>query len=163
MHLLQPLSRSVARAWHRPEARKSVTRTSRLRGPAQALPGGVVLIPEDRPRADLVEDILLLLRQAGANVVPPTGWEAYDARLLVSVLVAGDLITSSHPTGWVQVRIRPRLRMGSAVLFAGAAAVLGLLFPVAAVGLLFIGVVDLAIGAGRLGRLRSRIRVGASG
>lgn len=162
MHLLQPLSRTFARAWHRPVARKRVIRAPRLLGPAQALPGGVVLIPEDRPREKLVEDILLLLRQAGATVVPPTGWEAYDARLLVSVLVAGDLITSSHPIGWVQVRMRARLRMAPMLLFAGAAAVLAVIAPAAAVGVLLLGMTDLIIGAIRLGRQRSRIRVGAS-
>jgi hypothetical protein len=162
MHLLQPLSRTFARAWHRPVARKRVIRAPRLIGPAQALPGGVVLIPEDRPRGDLVDDILLLLRQAGATVIPPTGWEAYDARLLVSVLVAGDLITSSHPVGWVQVRIRPHLRAGPTLLLSGVAALLGIIAPAAAVGVLLLGMTDLVVGAIRLGRLRSRIRVGAS-
>jgi O-antigen biosynthesis protein len=163
MHLAQPLSRTFARSWHRPVARKSVTRVPRLHGPAQLLPGGVILIPEDRRRGDLVDDILVLLRQAGANVVPPTGWEAYDARLLASVLVAGDLITSSHPTGWVQVRIRPRLRIGPALLLVSAAAVLALVAPAATVVLLVLGMADWVIGASRIRRLRARIRVGASG
>ncbi|HEY8815241.1 MAG TPA: glycosyltransferase, partial [Candidatus Dormibacteraeota bacterium] len=67
MHLLQPLSRSLARTWHRPVARKRVMQAQQLAGPAQALPGGVVLMREDRPRGELVEDILALLRQAGAK------------------------------------------------------------------------------------------------
>ncbi|MEP6753184.1 MAG: glycosyltransferase, partial [Candidatus Dormiibacterota bacterium] len=118
MHLLQPLSRSLARTWHRPVARKRVMQVQQLVGPAQALPGGVVMMREDRPRGELVEDILALLRQAGAKVVPPTGWEAYDARLLPSILLAGDLTTSSHPVGWVQVRLSPTLRSGRALLVA---------------------------------------------
>jgi glycosyltransferase involved in cell wall biosynthesis/exo-beta-1,3-glucanase (GH17 family) len=163
MHLLQPLSRTFARSWHRPEARKRVIRAPQLIGPAQALSGGVVLIPEDRPREKLVDDILLLLRQAGVTVVPPTGWEPYDARLLMTVLVAGELITSSHPVGWVQVRIVSRLRMGAVVGLACAAALLGLIAPAATVGLLLIGMLDLMIGASRLARLRARIRSKATG
>jgi len=163
MHLLQPLSRRLARAWHRPVARKQVVQAQRLAGPVQALPGGVVLIREDRPRGQLVEDILALLRQAGAKVVPPTGWEEYDARLLLSVFLAGDLTTSSHPVGWVQVRLSPALRSGRALLGAISVAVLTVVALPAAVGLLLLGMLDLAIGAIRLQWLRSRIQTGAKG
>ena len=161
MHLLQPLSRSLARTWHRPVARKRVMRAQQLAGPARALPGGVVLMREDRPRGELVEDILALLRQAGAKVVPPTGWEAYDARLLPSVLLAGDLVTSSHPVGWVQVRLSPTLRTGRALLVAISVVALTTVAMPAAVGLLIVGMLDLAIGAVRLQWFRSRIRAGA--
>jgi hypothetical protein len=163
MHLLQPLSRRLARAWHRPVARKQAVRTQQLAGPVQALRGGVVLIREDRPRGELVEHILALLRQAGAKVVPPTGWEAYDARLLPSLLLAGDLITSSHPVGWVQVRLSPALRTGRALLVAVSVAVLTVVALPAAVGLLLLGALDLGVGAARLHWLRSRIRAGARG
>jgi hypothetical protein len=161
MHLLQPLSRSLARTWHRPVARKRVMQAQQLAGPARALPGGVVLMREDRPRGELVEDILALLRQAGAKVVPPTGWEAYDARLLPSMLLAGDLTTSSHPVGWVQVRLSPTLRSGRALLVAISVIALTTVAVPAAVGLLILGMLDLAIGAVRLQWFRSRIRAGA--
>jgi len=163
MHLLQPLSRRLARAWHRPVARKQVVQAQRLAGPVQALRGGVVLIREDRPRGQLVEDILALLRQAGAKVVPPTGWEAYDARLLLSVLLAGDLTTSSHPVGWVQVRLSPALRSGRALLVAISVVALIVVAMPAAVGLLILGTLDLVIGAIRLQWFRSRISTGAKG
>jgi glycosyltransferase involved in cell wall biosynthesis len=161
MHLLQPLSRSFARTWHRPVARRGVVGTPRALGSAKDLPGGVVLIQESRARGELVEDILVLLRQEGATVLTPTGWEAYDARLLASVLVAGDLITSSHPVGWVQVRLAPHLRRGPAVVVAGLAVALGIIAPLAAAGLLMVAMVDLLIGVGRLGQLQARIRFGA--
>jgi hypothetical protein len=58
--------------------------------------------------------------------MPSSGWEAYDARLLLSGFAYGELQTSSHPEGFVQVRIRvrPRLRrLAAAVAVIAAAAV----------------------------------------
>src|SRR5438094_7181591 len=38
-------------------------------------PGGVLLLPADRPRADAAATIVAHLRRAGLRVLPVTGWE----------------------------------------------------------------------------------------
>ncbi len=64
----------------------------------------------DRPRENLVGMVLDHLRSTGVRTLSPSGWEAYDARLIGSLLVIGELLTSSAPVGWVQVRVRTRPR-----------------------------------------------------
>ena len=57
--------------------------------------------------------------------MPSSGWENYDARLFLSAFAYGDLQTSSHPEGFVQVRIRThprRRRLAGAVAVTIAAA-----------------------------------------
>ena len=76
---------------------------------------GVLLVPAVEPRADLATKLVARLRRAGLRVVPSTGWERFDARLLGSAFVAGDLVTSSHPEGWVQIAVVRRIRIRHAV------------------------------------------------
>jgi hypothetical protein len=52
MHLLQPLVRIWGRSRNRSPAREHLPDTRALPSPALRLPGGVLLFPEDRPRAD---------------------------------------------------------------------------------------------------------------
>ena len=119
-HLLQPLVRTWGRARHRQEARRDLE-------PPQALPravslaSGVVVLEEDRPRADLVAAVVNRLRRRGVRATQPSGWEDYDSRLLLSPLIHCDLQTSSHPEGFVQMRIRLRPRLLLAVLVATVA------------------------------------------
>ncbi len=77
---------------------------------------------EDRPRVQLAATLVSQLRQAKTRVHPSQGWDDYDARAVCSTFVFGDLQTSSHPTGYVQVRVRLRLRF--ARLTAAAAVTL---------------------------------------
>ena len=86
-------------------------------------------MPEDRPRADIAAEIVGLLRQDGVRTWPASEWEDCDAHVLGSSLVVGDLVTSTHPEGTVQVRVRRHLRVWRAVGLA--AVVLG----IAAIGL----------------------------
>ena len=79
------------------------------------------------------------------------------------MLLAGDLTTSSHPVGWVQVRLSPALRSGRALLVAISVVALIVVAMPAAVGLLILGTLDLVIGAIRLQWFRSRISTGAKG
>jgi hypothetical protein len=94
--------------------------------------GGIVVVPEDRPRSELAAALIEALRRDGIRVMSPSGWEDYDARLLLSGLVYGELQTSSHPEGFVQVRIRVRPRRkrlaGGAVVTAGLAVAVSPLF-----------------------------------
>ena len=63
---------------------------------------------------------------ASQRAVHSSGWEDYDARLLLSPFAYGELQTSSHPEGFVQVRIRfrPRRRALATATAAAAAALL---------------------------------------
>jgi uncharacterized protein involved in cysteine biosynthesis len=65
------------------------------------------------------------MRRRGIRAMNPSGWEECDAQLLLSSAVYGELQTSSHPEGFVQVRVRVRPRRR--VLAAGAAAAVGAL------------------------------------
>ena len=78
-------------------------------------------------------------------MLPSSGWDDYDARIVRSTFVFGDLQTSSHPTGYVQIRVRRRLRKGR--LFVAAAVTLVALAaggPVPGWGALAKGVLTIA-------------------
>jgi cellulose synthase/poly-beta-1,6-N-acetylglucosamine synthase-like glycosyltransferase len=128
-HLLQPLVRAWGRSRHRRPARKELPAHQQLPAPVQRLSNGVLLLAEDRPRAELAALVVSQLRRAGARVVGATGWEDYDARLLTSAFVVGDLKTSSHPVGYVQLRIHRRLRWGRGAAAITLAAGLALVSP----------------------------------
>jgi glycosyltransferase involved in cell wall biosynthesis len=108
-HLLQP----IVRTWGRTRSRSLAHRQLPPRDPLpQPVPSGrrrVILLPEDRPRAELAMALVDHLRRAKVRVLQSTGWDDYDARILRSPFVHGDLQTSSYPTGFVQLRIRCRL------------------------------------------------------
>ena len=142
-HLLQPLVRFWARNRHRNGVRRDLDGHRRLPTSVRRLRGGIVVVPEDRPRSELAAGLVSALRARGIRALPTSGWEDYDARLLLSAFMYGELQTSSHPEGFVQVRIRPRPRMrrvAAAVAITIAAAwvspVLGALVLVPSLGLL---------------------------
>jgi hypothetical protein len=157
LHLVQPVMRIWGRLRAGAEARRELPQATPLPGPAQRLPGGVLLLPLDRAREDLVPLILDALRRRGLRVAAGTGWEDYDAAIAGSTLVAGRLVTSAHPEGSVQVRVRPLLRRRSAVLAALGVARLGAVEPRFALALALAAVVDVALGAWRVGGLARRI------
>jgi hypothetical protein len=125
---LQPIVRLWGRWRHRNAARRSLESNGNLPPAVRQAERGVVVVPEDRPRSELAATLVEALRCRGIRAMTPSGWEDYDARLLLSGLVYGELQTSSHPEGFVQVRIRPRPRRrrlvgGTVVVGAGAVAV----------------------------------------
>jgi glycosyltransferase involved in cell wall biosynthesis len=136
-HLLQPLVRSWARNRHRGVARKDLGSHPKLPAQVRRLRGGIVVVREDRPRSEMATALLASLRRRGIRMVQPTGWEHYDARLLLSTFAYGELQTSSHPEGFVQIRIRlrPRLRPLAAMIAVGIVG--SLVHPVLTVLLLF--------------------------
>src|SRR5438094_10481518 len=85
-------------------------------------PGGVLLLPAARPRADAAATIVAHLRRAGLRVLPVTGWEDHDARILASGTLVADVVTSAWPQGCLQVAIRRRPRAGRDVLLGAATA-----------------------------------------
>jgi O-antigen biosynthesis protein len=129
LHLGQPLVRLWGRWRGAPDARRDLPPSDALDGPAETLGRGVLLLPQHGPRAEVTRAVVAALRRGGVRVLASTGWEDHDARLVGSSLVLGDLVTSAHPEGWVQVRLRVRPR--SPRLVAG----LGLAIAVAAIGL----------------------------
>lgn len=145
-NLLQPLVRVWGRQRGGPTARRELPPTTPIAGPALRLPGGVVLLPEDRPRPDITAAVVAALRRAGSRVVTPTGWEDYDARLSVTFLVAGELVTSGHPVGSVQVQVRPRPRRARLAMAVGVVG--GVAAVVGPLGLLIAAVAITDIAAG---------------
>ena len=125
-------------------------------GPVQRLPRGVLLLPESRPRAEIAAALVGDLRRAGFAVAVPSGWEDHDAALVGSWLLVGELVTSSHPVGCVQLRVRPRLRRRRVGLVALTAAAAAAVTPWAAVALLAAALADLLHGAWRL---HARVRL----
>jgi O-antigen biosynthesis protein len=156
-HLFQPLVRYWARWRHRNLARRSVESNGNLPAAVQQVGGGVVVVPEDRPRSELAATLVEALRGHGIRATYASGWEDYDARLLLSELVYGDLQTSSHPEGFVQVRIRMRPRRKR--LAGGALAVGGAVFLVSPLSAMVVvlAAASVARGAVRARRLPARV------
>jgi glycosyltransferase involved in cell wall biosynthesis len=110
-YLLQPLVRTWGRSRSRSMAYRQLPPCDPL---PQAVPPRrrrVIVFREDRPRAQLAATLVSQLRKAKQRVQPSRGWDDYDARAVCSTFVFADLQTSSHPTGYVQVRVRLRLRL----------------------------------------------------
>ncbi|HEX6460176.1 MAG TPA: glycosyltransferase [Thermoleophilaceae bacterium] len=125
-HLLQPLTRWWGRGRHRQLARRELEIPHTLPPAVRRVRGGVVVVLEDRPRSELAEALIAALRLRGMRATCPSGWEDYDARLSLSPFAYGELQTSSHPEGYVQIRVRfrPRRRVAAAAVAATAAALL---------------------------------------
>lgn len=122
LHLAQPLVRTRARWKEDRLSRRGTPAYAALPGPVQRLDAGVLLLPEDRPRAQFAADLVGNLRRAGFPVAVPSGWEDHDATLVGSWLVLGELVTSSHPVGCVQLQVRRRLRGRRLAVAAGVGA-----------------------------------------
>jgi O-antigen biosynthesis protein len=155
-HVLQPLVRSLGRGRHRNVARRRLEDPPPLPEAVERRRGGVVVVPEDRPRAEFAAGLIEALRHRGIRAVYPSGWEDYDARLLLSPFAYGELQTSSHPEGFVQVRVRFRPR--PRVIGLVAASLAGALVVSPALGAVTLVVAaGVAQGALRARRLPGRI------
>lgn len=117
MHLLQPLVRTWGRARHRAVARRLTQARQILPGPMHAAERGTLLTPYEGPRAEVTAAAVAVLLQSGLRVAPGTGWEDFDAQVVGGPFVVGELLTSSHPQGWVQLRVRRRLRWPAVAAF----------------------------------------------
>jgi ABC-type multidrug transport system fused ATPase/permease subunit/GT2 family glycosyltransferase len=123
-HLMQPVVRAWGHHRHRSGALKGLTHRSELPPRVRTIRHGGVVVPDEQPRADLASATIDELRRRGQRVVTSNGWDDYDARLLLSRTMYGDLQTSCHPVGWVQIRLRRRLRARPILVAAGIAGVL---------------------------------------
>jgi len=155
LHMMQPVARwwGKTRSWHLAQ-REAPRPISPLQ--IQHAPGDVMVMSSGQSRDDLARSMLFALRAAGYEVSATTGWEDHDGTLRGSMLIEGDLITSEHPPGTVQARVRTRLRrrrVAGALALAGFAAVIQPPIPVTIIILWCVGA-DLMLGAWRLGPRR---------
>jgi glycosyltransferase involved in cell wall biosynthesis len=151
LSLLQPVARAWGRARNRALARRNGINVRGIAGPIQNLGHGVFLMPDKRPRPELAENVMQLLRRAGMQVVPPTGWESYDALLLASALVGAELVSSAHPPGWLQLRIRRYLRLKPTLVAVSLIGVAALTDPRLTIALGIATLADIALGLWRTG------------
>jgi hypothetical protein len=96
------------------------------------------------------------------RVVPPTGWEPYDALLLGSAMVGARLITSAHPPGQLQLRVQRYIRWQAAVIAAAAIVVAALTDPRLALALAVLVAANIALGLWRTTRGLRRALLGGS-
>lgn len=160
-HVAQPAVRTYSRVREQVlGGRGTVTETPLPEG--RRLRRGVLLFPDEAGRPALVAALVAALRAARVRVLVPSGWEDYDARLLASFLLTGDLVTSAHPEGFVQVRVRRRVRAARAGAVAAlvALALLGGAVPAALVGAA--AVADVGRGWLKCASLGRRVRPGRS-
>jgi glycosyltransferase involved in cell wall biosynthesis len=156
LSLLQPLARTWGRLRHRAPARRGL-------GPESPLPsilaeyGGVIVLPEDRPREAMAATIVAQLRSRGVRVEVMSGWADHDARLLGSSLVLGKLVTSRHPVGCIQVRIDRWPRARGLLGYSVAGLVALLLQPWVAAGVLALALAEVLRGLWRTGRGMRRV------
>ena len=155
-HLLQPLVRTWGRTREAPLARRDLPAAERLPGPPQRRSGGVVLLPADRPRPGITAAVIEHLRRTGMRVAPPTGWEDHDAEVALSLLMAGELVSSGHPIGSVQIRVRPRVRRVRVAVATVLAAAVGVVLP--SLGAAALALVGIDLG---WGWFRSRVTLPA--
>lgn len=132
-HVLQPLVRYWARARHRHVALRELSQSHELPPVVDQVRGGIVVVAQDRPRAELVSALLAALRHRGIRTMAPSGWESCDAQLVLSPWVRGELQTSSHPEGFVQVRVKARPRRRMLAIAAVVATATTIVSPVLAV------------------------------
>lgn len=154
---LQPIVRLWGR-WHAGRtAWRDLPQEVPLPGSLRRLPRTTLLLPTDRPRPELTHGVIANLRRAGMRIESATEWEDYDARLIASSLVAGELLTSGYPEGSVQLRVRRRVRAGNLLITLVGAICGWLISPPAGVAVLGVAVFEVVRGLWRTGPLVRRI------
>jgi glycosyltransferase involved in cell wall biosynthesis len=157
LNLTQPLMRAWGRARGSFRTRRNGPRARALPGPAQPMPGRVLLLPLDRPRAELAAGVVKCLREDGYRVSIGTGWEDFDAGVIGSTLLMGELVTAAHPEGSCQLRLRKRLRPRWLALTL-ALTLIGLaVHPLAAAGVAVVAAVEVLRAMWRLGPRARRV------
>ena len=111
MMVAQPLVRTWGRTRNRSMARKDLSSFHELPEQVHIVERTTLLMADGRPRAQLAAAVVETLHQAGIRIFPASGWESHDATLIGSSLVFGQLVTSSHPEGSVQLRVHRRARV----------------------------------------------------
>jgi hypothetical protein len=123
---------------------------------------GVFIFPDLVGRPALVVSIVSAFRAVGMRVLVPSGWEPFDARVSAGLLLTGELLSSAHPEGFVQVRVKLKLRPGPASVAAVLLLVTWLLSFWAGIAVLVLVAAELVRGL-LIGRVRAhRVLSGGS-
>jgi len=148
-HLLQPFVRTWGRCTNSDPSARDLP-SNPLPGPPRRV-GRTVIFPSHRCRSEVVSGIVSLLRRTGFRVRMASEWEDCDARIALSRLVDGALVTSGHVPNVVQMRIRPRLLLTRLAIVVVLAT--GLFLASFEVGtmLIFLAGTDIAWGCWRSG------------
>jgi hypothetical protein len=155
--VVQPLVRSWGRVRSGGFARRDLPAQPALPALVQRASDGVSVLAHDRPRAEIAAGIVDALRRARLRVLPATGWEDHDGEVIASSLVLGELVTSGHPVGCVQVRVRRRLRRVRFAVAVLVSVTLTFLTPAAGLAVAGIACVELARGVWRSGPMIHRV------
>lgn len=132
LFLLQPLARLWGRLASSDETGHSYPSPPRIGAVAVTRKRDIVVITTSASRMDVMAELVRCFRRRRLGVVAPTGWEAHDFRVRASALLAGDVISSSHIPGTVQIRARARLRTAPLAGFLIMAAIAAISTPPAA-------------------------------
>jgi glycosyltransferase involved in cell wall biosynthesis len=152
LHIVQPLVRTWGRLRRQQGAPRDTPTTVRLSQPLRRLPGGALLVAEEGHRPAFAAALLEEIRRRGVRVVSSRGWDDHDGRLHISLLLTAELLTSSHPPGFVQVRVRHRARSECIVLTALAVCLVPIV-PIAAGAIALAAFADIGWGWWRMRRL----------
>jgi hypothetical protein len=158
LHVAQPIARRLGRLHARPAVRAAAARGRTPLPPLTHTRGRGAIVEHDRPRVELVLDLVDALRRGGLRMRTASSFVEHDASGLASLLVRAELLTSAHPVGWVQIRIR-RLPAWPIVIMTALLAVMLCVSgePTLIVGLLAVAVLaDIAIGFVRSGPMARR-------
>jgi hypothetical protein len=122
--MAQPLVRAWGRTRNRAPALRNGAAGEAVPRPTGRAAGRVLVYAADRDRASLATALIAHLRRGGLRVLPATGWDDHDARIDAGPFVWGEILTTEHPAGCIQVRVRRRVRrpaLGAAAVGAGVA------------------------------------------
>lgn len=150
LHMLQPVARWWGRTQHWRMAHRELP-GDRVPLSMELVTGDVMLMNDERPREAIARSVLTRLRSAGYSVQATSGWDDHDGTVGGSLLVEGRLLTSEHPPGTVQARVRMRLRRWPLAIGFALAGVMAVRLPIVAASILLCIALDLAIGCRRLG------------
>jgi hypothetical protein len=141
LHLLQPMARAWGRTRHRGAARNNLPHRPSLPGPIRDVEGTTLLMP-DAGRAELSAACLALLRRSGWRITVGSGWEDYDARMIAGPFIVGDLLSSNHPHGCTQLRVRRRVRWAPTALLLAVITIVAFVDLLPAVLILVIALIE---------------------
>ncbi|HEX5367535.1 MAG TPA: glycosyltransferase [Acidimicrobiales bacterium] len=122
LHVTQPLVRLWGRHHRNRPSPPPAATAAAPPGPLRLLGRRHAVLPATVPRSELAAAVVAGLRAHGLRVLPPDPWDDVDATAVASSLVVAELVTSDHPPGYQQLRLRPRLRRRRAAAWAAATA-----------------------------------------
>jgi GT2 family glycosyltransferase len=151
--LLQPIARMWGRLRGGGAASDDDGLGSGLR-PARTVGRSVVIAGGDR--VDVVRAAMRRLRRVGLVAAPASPWADHDAAFDASLAVRAHLVSSAYPEGFVQLRVRRRMRPAGFAIACLALAI-ALIAPPLVLPVALICAVDVGIGYWRSGPRARRV------